>query len=507
MKRKIGKIALGLMVMLLVAITLFVIFSSVRAVPIGGTYPERLGSFTGPVGGSAQDDNIKASLDLAHTDLDTGLANQEDIEANTGQGTGNIFYVDSSKSGTTGVSRALAVNDLEEVQALLAADNDDHVYIAAGHAETIGGAKAIDLDVAGVTYHFEGNGKNRPTFSYDTNVDSIAIGADDITIDGIYCFATVTAVANAFIIEAGVKGTIFENCLFENETAGTDEFIDTILISGTASDGTIIRNNVFVSDTSENAGPKSSINFVDCDLLQVYGNNFFGDAGDAHIFNETTASNYVVIRDNIIHQGAIGDAKLDTTPAISLVATTTGMIFDNTIATNTASKALAIVAADCHVFNNTYSEIQGSGTALEVGKAYVRISSEALTTAAAVDLFDVLGGRIEIISMMGQCTTVIGSTPGACSLIIDATTGDQDADFTTAVSIDALGVGDVVNFAAVTAGESVLVLDANENGALPVSWFCPIGMIEQKTATTGTGGITWYMVFRPLEDGVTVTVQ
>ena len=38
------------------------------------TTRERLGGFTGPENGSAQDDNIKASLDLAHTDLDTIIA-------------------------------------------------------------------------------------------------------------------------------------------------------------------------------------------------------------------------------------------------------------------------------------------------------------------------------------------------------------------------------------------------------------------------------------------------
>ena len=35
---------------------------------------ERQGAFTGPVSGAGQDDNIKASLDLAHTDLDTIIA-------------------------------------------------------------------------------------------------------------------------------------------------------------------------------------------------------------------------------------------------------------------------------------------------------------------------------------------------------------------------------------------------------------------------------------------------
>ena len=71
-----------------------------------------------------------------------------------------------------------------------------------------------------------------------------------------------------------------------------------ILLSGTASDRGIIRYNRFLGDPGANAGPKSSINFVDCDYLQIYGNEFSGDIGDAHIFNETTASNFITIRDN-----------------------------------------------------------------------------------------------------------------------------------------------------------------------------------------------------------------
>lgn len=35
-----------------------------------GTDSEKIGNYTGPITGAAQDDNIKASLDLAHTDLD-----------------------------------------------------------------------------------------------------------------------------------------------------------------------------------------------------------------------------------------------------------------------------------------------------------------------------------------------------------------------------------------------------------------------------------------------------
>ncbi len=48
----------------------------------GDTLPEgvslngQLGAFTGPAAGGAQDDNVKASLDLAHTDLDTLIARE-----------------------------------------------------------------------------------------------------------------------------------------------------------------------------------------------------------------------------------------------------------------------------------------------------------------------------------------------------------------------------------------------------------------------------------------------
>ena len=274
-------------------------------------------------------------------------------------GDGSVFYVNSSASGTTGVDWANAVNDLEEIQALLAGDAGEIVFIAPGHAETLGGAKAVDLDVADVTYIGLGVGKNKPTFTYDTNVDSIAIGADDVKIKNIYFWATVDAVASAIIVETGNKGFVIEDCWFESESTGTDEFIDTILIEGTASDNGLIKNCRFMGDPGTNAGLKASINFVDCDFLRIIGNEFSGDCGDAHIFNESAASNFIIIRDNIIYQGVLAGG-LDTTPGISLYATTSGMIIDNYIACNVATPEDAIVADDCYLFNNYYTETESA---------------------------------------------------------------------------------------------------------------------------------------------------
>ena len=144
---------------------------------------------------------------------------------------------------------------------------------------------------------------------------------------------------------------------------------------------------------------------------------------------------------------------------------------------------------------------------LVVGETYVVSSSAASVAASAVDLFDVLGGPIEIIACFGDCTVDMAGSPGALNLEIDATTGDYDADFTTAVNVDALNKGDIIQFAAITAGESVLVPTTGVNAGLAVSWYCPVGMIEQATASTGTGAVVWRIVFRPLASGVTVTAQ
>ena len=74
MKTRIGKISITVLLvcaLLLVCLTM----RSTTARPINDV-DIQLGAFTGPETGAAQDDNVKASLDLAHTDLDTLLAVQ-----------------------------------------------------------------------------------------------------------------------------------------------------------------------------------------------------------------------------------------------------------------------------------------------------------------------------------------------------------------------------------------------------------------------------------------------
>lgn len=308
---------------------------------------------------SAADDST--AIAAVQTDVDLIEILNEDIMAH--RIAGDTFYVNSNASGSdTGLDWTNAALTIEAGIALCTAAAGDWIMVHPAHAETAS-TGTVDADKTDVTIWGLRNGTAMPTLTYDTSTDTFIIGAtgDGTKVHGIKFISSVTAVASAIVVEAGCTDFVIEDCVFEAEATTVDEFIDTIYITGTASDRGIIRRNRFLGDVGANAGPKASINFIDCDFLQIYENEFSGDIGDAHIFNETTASNYVTIRDNRIICGYIG-GNLDVTPGISLVATTTGWIANNIVVTNVASPDLAIVAADCYLVGNSYQEVQGSET-------------------------------------------------------------------------------------------------------------------------------------------------
>ena len=127
------------------------------------------------------------------------------------------------------------------------------------------------------------------------------------------------------------------------------------------------------------------------------------------------------------------------------------------------------------------------------------------TLAGTTDqLFTVAGGRIEIVSFFGECTTDVGS-PGFTLIQLDATAGsDYDREYSTTIAIGALGEGDVIRFTNAI-DEGVLTLTANVGAGQPLSWFVSPGEIELNTNAGTTGAIVWYMSYRRLEPNSRVT--
>lgn len=492
-----------MMKQILISMLVLLLLSSPLALarPVSGTVSDKLGSYTGA--GSAQGHNIKASLDLGHIDWDALIATGVDIQGLLGLGgVGVVWYVDSTATGTdAGTSWVNACPTWEEAIVLALAgtgDDGDIILLAAGHAETLTAADDVDIDVAGVKSYGLGTGENRPTFTYTANGE-VVIGAADVEIHNMN-FIAGNATVHAIDVEAGMQNYVINNCRFWTTSVNTDEFIDCIDIAAGSDNGKITNNEFEIGA----AAAVSAISHIGSDFTEISGNLFSGDFSTACIEDATTASIWMIIKDNILINGDTAGG-LNAVAAISLKADSSNLIINNKIFCD-MTEAGSIVSAVGFLADNTYNRTAGS--VLEAGKTYALVTTEMLTTSAAQDLFVVGGGPIMITGMFGFCSTSIGSTPGALSLWCDATTSTSDTDFCTAVNADAVAIGGWITFDGVTAGESVLVVTdgvgANEPG---IQWICPIGTIEQKTATTGTGGYIWYMTFIPLVDGVTVTAQ
>jgi len=135
------------------------------------------------------------------------------------------------------------------------------------------------------------------------------------------------------------------------------------------------------------------------------------------------------------------------------------------------------------------------------------ISMSTVMTAQTDQMFTVTGGPIEILSLFGQCTTAMGGDPGDMTILLDAAAGsDYDRHFSTDVTVNTLGAGDVIRFNSAT-DEGVLDITANVGAGGRLSWFCSPGEIEQYTSSTGTGAITWYMCYRKLDRAARVSAN
>ena len=488
-----------------IALLLILALSNVSyGIKLFGQADTRLGAYTGPVGGTEQDDTVKAAMDLAHTDLDAIIRDLGIVRGTNS----SIFYVDSGTAGTTGISWATAVADIEAATVLCTASAGDIIVCAPGHAEAMTATDDIDLDKIGITVICLGEGDHRATFSYTANGEFV-FGADNCALYNARFIATSDSVVHAIDVEANVDGFKIIGCEFSAETTTVDEFDDVITIS-TATTRGVIRGNKFLGDVGANAEPQSCINFNTAHYLEISDNQFYGDRAVACIEN-AAAANFPLIRDNVLVNGIIGGtAGLNTVACISLHASTSAVIIDNKLFCNVATPDLAIIAADGFMSGNTYNETegglsQGSPIGTTAGQTYVAVCTT--TTAFAEDLF-VVTQPILIESMHGLVTTNISADGGNLHLWCDATTAAQDQTFSTAVAVQGDAAGDVWSFDN-TAGLSVLTPTANAgtNSAMG-SWFCPIGTIEQSnTDADATGAIVWYMVWRCLVDGTTVTPQ
>jgi len=322
----------------------------------------KLGAFTGPVNGTAQDDTVKASLDVAHTDLDTGLQYDQDVLGLVGRSAGSVFYVDSATAGSAGTSWATAVGTIDAAVNLCTSNAGDIILVAPGHNEALTAADGVDCDVAGITIIGIGNGSLKPTLDYDNANGEFVIGAANVTVKNLRFRVSANAVTKAIDIESAGDNFAIIDCEFGWAETATDEFANAIIVGDTANEG-LIKGCTF------KAGGQAAVSAIkiDADIvgITIEDNDMWGDYSTANIVIDE-ASDDIIIRRNLLFNGTMGgDGEINTVEVLEAADSTAGFVADNRIVSDVATGLLMRVADDMVFMNNYISDTDGdefSGT-------------------------------------------------------------------------------------------------------------------------------------------------
>lgn len=245
------------------------------------------------------------------------------------------------------------------------AGRGDIIAVMPGHSETITSAAAIDLDVQGVALIGLGHGDLQAEIEFNHADASVAVGADDVLIHNIRFNASITGVTVGVNIEDGVDDVVISNCRFDVDAAGTDEFLHAIRCVNDNSriliEGNLIDQGI--------GGATAGIHLdADTAYVRIKDNIIRGDFSTANIAGDSTLSTNLLIEDNLLVNGVGGN--LGTEPVIELVTGSTGVIRRNDCVCNLATKAAAIVADTCLLFENYYNEdISSAATGGIIGAA------------------------------------------------------------------------------------------------------------------------------------------
>ena len=117
------------------------------------------------------------------------------------------------------------------------------------------------------------------------------------------------------------------------------------------------------------------------------------------------------------------------------------------------------------------------------------------------NIFTVSGGRIIVISLLGEVTTVMAGVSTTLKVGFTPTTGAYDDWCAASADLTGAAVGTHVTLP--TAKATALVTDLTKgNGVIgrQVSWIAPIGNITLTTVGSNTTGkLKWDLIYVPLD--------
>jgi len=254
-----------------------------------------------------------------------------------------VWYVDSGATGSAnGKTWKDAVTTIDA--AINLASDGDLILVAPSHAEDLGSAGAINLDVAGVMVVGLGSGRTRPMLTVTNTAGSLRMTAARTSITNLQFVGGIDASTGCIRVEASDCSIV--NCGYRDSTGEATD----VIVTTAAADRLLI--DQFVAIMSSSAGPNSAIALVGADDCEVRNFYLVGNFAVSAIDLRTTASPRVWIHDGMIWTQNSADLCIKDT-----VTGSTGTIGPNIgcrLQDNAANITEAVTGATFHMIDPVY---------------------------------------------------------------------------------------------------------------------------------------------------------
>ena len=251
----------------------------------------------------------------------------------------------------------------------------DVIWVRPGHTTTVSAAAGLDLDVAGITIVFMGNGTNRGTITFDTAVGAdMDVDAANITLIRPRFVAGIDALTGPIDVNAA-NFRVFDATWEDGTTINTTDCV----VADAAADDLLIDGFIFIDGDAAGTQKQSFIQVAGALRPTLKRIRCTGDFGTGIIENGTAWTD-ALLEDLVLDNAAAGPVV-----CILLQATSTGWVRFSSL--RVASGTTYLTAANDMQFHETY----GTGTDATTGEKVGTI----------------IGGDIE--GILGDMTTAAAS--------------------------------------------------------------------------------------------------
>ena len=128
-----------------------------------------------------------------------------------------------------------------------------------------------------------------------------------------------------------------------------------------------------------------------------------------------------------------------------------------------------------------------------------------LPQTAVIVIFHIVGGRVLLTSLLGECTIIWGAVPGNTTLNENPTAGTTEL-LATAIVYANLPVGDLISFTGLDGGAMIPAAAGGIPGFTGRGRVLRVGELEWEQSGNATGEMSWACTYIPLDDGAYMTV-